>query len=61
MHAFNVLGDPARRCILEVLAQGEQPAGAVTEVIRKEFGISQPAVSQHPAGAARVGLRDRAA
>ena len=31
MHAFDVLGDPARRRILELLAQGEQPAGAVTD------------------------------
>ena len=47
MHAFDVLGDPVRRRILELLADGEQTAGAVTEVIRAEFGISQPAVSQH--------------
>ncbi|SEC39622.1 DNA-binding transcriptional regulator, ArsR family [Amycolatopsis tolypomycina] len=47
MHAFDVLGDPVRRRILELLADGEQAAGAVTEVIRAEFGISQPAVSQH--------------
>ncbi len=42
-----MLGDPVRRRILELLADGEQPAGAVSEVIRAEFGISQPAVSQH--------------
>lgn len=47
MHAFDVLGDPVRRRILELLADGEQPAGAVTEIIRAEFGISQPGVSQH--------------
>lgn len=47
MHAFDVLGDPVRRRILELLADGEQPSGAVTDVIRTEFGISQPAVSQH--------------
>ncbi|MGW5674796.1 ArsR/SmtB family transcription factor [Streptomyces sp. NPDC003860] len=47
MHAFDVLGDPVRRRILELLAAGEQPSGAVAAVIRKEFGISQPAVSQH--------------
>ena len=47
MHAFDVLGDPVRRRILELLADGEQSAGAVSEVIRAEFGISQPAVSQH--------------
>jgi DNA-binding transcriptional ArsR family regulator len=47
VHAFDVLGDPVRRRILELLASGEQSSGAVTEVIRGEFGISQPAVSQH--------------
>jgi DNA-binding transcriptional ArsR family regulator len=47
MHAFDVLGDPVRRRVLELLADGEQPAGALAEVIRSEFGISQPAVSQH--------------
>ena len=47
MHAFDVLGDPVRRRILELLAAGEQPSGAITDVIRAEFGISQPAVSQH--------------
>ena len=47
MHAFDVLGDPIRRRILELLADGEQSSGAVTTIIRAEFGISQPAVSQH--------------
>ncbi|MEU4448837.1 metalloregulator ArsR/SmtB family transcription factor [Actinosynnema sp. NPDC050801] len=47
MHAFDVLGDPVRRRILELLADGELTSGAVTEVVRREFGISQPAVSQH--------------
>ncbi|PXY23480.1 MULTISPECIES: helix-turn-helix transcriptional regulator [Prauserella] len=47
MHAFDVLGDPVRRRILELLADGEQTSGAVTAIIQDEFGISQPAVSQH--------------
>ena len=47
MHAFDVLSDPVRRRILELLADGEQSAGQVTQVVRAEFGISQPAVSQH--------------
>ncbi|MGP3947195.1 ArsR/SmtB family transcription factor [Streptomyces sp. 7N604] len=47
MHALDVLGDPVRRRILELLAEGEQSSGAVTAVIREEFAISQPAVSQH--------------
>ena len=47
MHAFDVLGDPVRRRILELLAEGELPAGEIVDVVRAEHGISQPAVSQH--------------
>ena len=48
MHAFDVLGDPVRRRILELLADGELTSGVDHgDVIRDEFGISQPAVSQH--------------
>lgn len=53
MHAFDILGDPVRRRILELL--GDQrtdgveslSAGDITAAIRREFSISQPAVSQH--------------
>jgi DNA-binding transcriptional ArsR family regulator len=47
VHAFDVLGDPVRRRILELLAAGERPAGDLVQAIGAEFGISQPAVSQH--------------
>lgn len=47
MHAFDVLGDPVRRRILELLATGEHASGEVVEVVQAEFGISQAAVSQH--------------
>jgi DNA-binding transcriptional ArsR family regulator len=47
MHAFDVLADPVRRRILELLADGEHASGEVVEVIAKEYGISQAAVSQH--------------
>jgi DNA-binding transcriptional ArsR family regulator len=47
VHAFDVLGDPVRRRILELLADGELPSGAITAVVQAEFGISQPGVSQH--------------
>ncbi len=47
MHAFDILGDPVRRRILELLAGGERTAGSITEVIRKEFSITQAGVSQH--------------
>lgn len=47
MHAFDVLGDPVRRRIIELLAEGERASGAVVDVISDEFGLSQPGVSQH--------------
>jgi DNA-binding transcriptional ArsR family regulator len=47
MHAFDVVGDPVRRRILELLAKGEQSSGEVVAVIQREFGITQAAVSQH--------------
>jgi len=45
VHAFDVLGDPVRRRILQLLSDGELASGEVVEVISEEFGIGQPAVS----------------
>ena len=47
MHAFDVLGDPVRRRILELLADGEHASGEMVAIIGTEFGITQAAVSQH--------------
>ena len=47
MHAFEVLGDPVRRRIVELLAEGERTAGEVVREVGQEFGITQPAVSRH--------------
>lgn len=47
MHVFEVLADPVRRRILELLARGELASGEVVELIGAEFGITQAAVSQH--------------
>ena len=47
MHALDILGDPVRRRILELLAEGERSAGEIGDVVQREFGIAQPAVSQH--------------
>jgi DNA-binding transcriptional ArsR family regulator len=47
VNAFDILGDPVRRRILELLADGEQAAGELGAVIEREFDISQPAVSRH--------------
>jgi DNA-binding transcriptional ArsR family regulator len=54
MHAFDVLGDPVRRRILELLndsATATSPpgtsAGSISAIVQSEFGITQPAVSRH--------------
>jgi DNA-binding transcriptional ArsR family regulator len=53
VHAFDVLGDPVRRRLIELLADGRDEgrpriaAGDLAAVVRAEFGITQPAVSQH--------------
>ena len=47
MHAFDVLGDPVRRRILELLRDGESSSGDVVHVVEREFRITQSAVSQH--------------
>jgi DNA-binding transcriptional ArsR family regulator len=47
MEAFEVLGDPVRRRILELLADGERTAGEVAVAVGDEFGLTQPSVSRH--------------
>lgn len=48
MEAFEVLGEPVRRRVLEHLAGGgELSAGGLVALVQDEFEISQPAVSQH--------------
>jgi DNA-binding transcriptional ArsR family regulator len=47
VHAFEVLGDPVRRRILELISDGEHSSGEISAAIQDEFGITQPAVSQH--------------
>lgn len=46
MHAFDVLADPIRRRLLELLAEGERSSGEMTNIIQAEFGVTQSAVSQ---------------
>lgn len=47
MHAFDVLADPVRRRILELIAESEQTSGEIVAIVQAEFGITQSAVSQH--------------
>src|SRR5215470_18757047 len=47
MHALDILGDPVRRRILELLAGSELASGDIVAEIQREFDITQSAVSQH--------------
>lgn len=47
MHTLDVLGDPVRRRIMELLADSAHSSGEIVAVIHAEFGITQAAVSQH--------------
>lgn len=53
---FGALGDPVRRGILELLAEGEKAAGTIVTEVRAYTSISQPAVSQHLKVLRDVGL-----
>ena len=58
MEVLAALADATRREIVELLARGEQPAGAIAD----RFAVSRPAVSRHLRVLREVGLvRDRKA
>ncbi|MBX3284773.1 MAG: winged helix-turn-helix transcriptional regulator [Actinobacteria bacterium] len=44
---FEALGEPARRAILELLADGERPVRDLVVALQDRAPMSQPAVSQH--------------
>jgi DNA-binding transcriptional ArsR family regulator len=44
---FEAIGDPARRRLLELLADGEQSVGTLVTALAVSHPVSQPAVSQH--------------
>jgi len=47
MHSFQVMADPVRRRIVEILASGEHASGEITSVIAHDFGITRTAVARH--------------
>jgi DNA-binding transcriptional ArsR family regulator len=49
---FRALADPTRRAVFEKLAAGEMSVG----VLKKDFDVSQPAISQHLAQLRKAGL-----
>lgn len=53
MDAFEAVAEPSRRALLDVLAEGERPAG---ELVATLPGLTQPAVSRHLRVLREVGL-----
>ena len=45
MHALDVLGNPIRRRLIELLAEQEMSSGDLVKIIAAEFDVTQPAVS----------------
>ena len=58
MDAFEVLASPARRLVLELLADGDRTAGDLTAAVVHRFGLTQPAVSRHLAVLREAGVVD---
>ena len=50
--AFDVLSEPTRRRILDLLLQGERPVGELVA----ELGVAQPNVSKHLRALSAAGL-----
>ncbi|MGW6132298.1 ArsR/SmtB family transcription factor [Cellulomonas sp. NPDC055163] len=44
---MDALGDPVRRRLVELLADGERTAGELAAAVGAEFGVSQPGASRH--------------
>jgi DNA-binding transcriptional ArsR family regulator len=47
VNSFQIMSEPIRRRIIEVLASGEHTAGELCDVIVAEFGVTRPAVFHH--------------
>ena len=47
VHVFEVVAEPIRRRLVEVLASGSHYLGDLEDVIRHEFGVSRAAVHHH--------------
>lgn len=55
MDVFTALADPTRRAMLDLLADGERPAG---DVVAAFPALTQPAISRHLRVLREVGLVD---
>jgi DNA-binding transcriptional ArsR family regulator len=47
MHPFEIMCEPIRRTIVEILACGEHTSGEIADAIIEQFGVGRPAVQHH--------------
>jgi DNA-binding transcriptional ArsR family regulator len=47
MHLFELLAEPVRRRIVEVLASGEHTSGELASAVGHEFSVGRTAISHH--------------
>ena len=47
MHIYEVMAEPIRRRIVEILASGEHFTGDIEQAITTEFGVGRSAVQRH--------------
>jgi DNA-binding transcriptional ArsR family regulator len=47
MHPFEVMAEPIRRRIIEILASGEHPVNWIADCITMEFGVGRTATTWH--------------
>ena len=56
VHPFEIMAQPIRRRIIEVLAVGDHTAGELCDVVTVESGVSRTAISHHLAGLRAAGV-----
>jgi DNA-binding transcriptional ArsR family regulator len=56
MSVFQILSEPIRRRVVEILASGEHTAGGLAEVISKEYTVTRQATSHHLAIMSACGI-----
>jgi len=58
MNPFQIMSEPIRRRIVEILASGEHTSGNIADVIMSEYGVGRSAVQKHLAILLRNGWVD---
>lgn len=47
MNPFQIMSEPIRRRIIEILASGEHMSGEISDAVIHEFGVTRSAVAKH--------------